>query len=197
MLLIDTLKGVLGKVPGCPEDEAVNAMRDTAAEFCRDSRCWTHWETVTTTGTIGAIDMAVVVLDIIEAWMEETPISIFGQNDPELRCLGPRDVALTFEYPSVATLNPTPSAAVDVRVFRAFAPGPEATEVPDPIWLHYSQALRDGCLARLFAAPGKSWANPALASYHLTAFEAAKTAAAAEHSVNRRQTGRRLRVKPA
>lgn len=196
MDFIDTLRKVLGKVQGCPELEAVDAMRDTIVEFCKETRCWTSDVTVATTGTVGAIDLELQVLDVIDAWIGSAPVDVLAQNDPQLQDLGTNRYVITFEDPSVLTLHPTPPAAVQLRLFRAFAPGPEATEFPDVIWLRHSQALVDGCLARLFAAPAQAWANPALSTFHRDRFDAAMTEAAADYGINRKQTGRRLRVHP-
>lgn len=198
MLIADMLTQVLGKVEGCPSVEAENAMRDAAAEFCTRTRCWAAWETLEAAATVGTLDMERQVLDIIEATTtDRRPLLVLAQNDPAIDDLGSQDMALVFEDPSVATLVPTPAAPLQLRLFRAFAPGPTATELPDVLWLRYSAALIDGCLARLYAEPSQAWGKPALVSYHLQSFEDAIRRVAAECGANRKQTGRRLRVRPA
>jgi len=199
MMYLDMLKGVLGKVSGCPEDEAVDAMRNTCAEFCEETRCWTIWEIVTVPagGAYGAIDMERKVIDIVEAKIGDKPVDVYALNAPELQDLGPSELAITLETPDVLALQPAPTAAVQLALFRAFAPGPESTEIPDAIWLHHAEALRGGCLARLMSAPAQSWANPNLSIYNRTLFESAMKKAAAAYGINRKQVGRRLRVKPA
>lgn len=197
MLYLDMLKGVLGKVKGCPEDEAVDAMRNACMEFCMDTRWLTSDTTTATTGTLGALDMTLQVLDIVDAWIDGVQIPVTYLNDPALLDLGPTEYALTFDDASVVKLTPTPPAAVNLRLLKVIAPGPESTQVADVLWLRHSEALKHGCLARLMAAPGQSWANPALSVYHRGEFDAAITKAAAEAGLNRKQVGRRLRVKPA
>lgn len=194
---LDMLKGVLGRVNGCPEDEAVEAMRNACMEFCTETRCLLTDEIVTTTGTVGSIDMTQQVLDIVEATIDGCPVLVTYPQDPDIKCLRSGRYALTFEDPSVSRLTPTPPASVNLRLFRVIAPGPDSTEVDDVLWLRHSEALKSGCLARLFAIPGRPWANPALATYHDTKFQQAITKTAAENSVNRKQVGRRLRVNKA
>jgi len=197
MDLIDTLSGLLGKVSGCPETEALNAMRDTVADFCHRTRCWAEWVASPTTGTTGNVDLRLRVVDVIEAWIDNAEVEVLYQNAPEQREARPNHYALVFEDPSVVTLVPTPPALVWLRQFRALAPGPEATAFPSVIWLNHSEALRDGCLARLFAAPAQAWANPAMATYHGGRFEEAIDKATAKYGLNRKQSGRRLRVRPS
>lgn len=197
MLYIDMLKGVLGKVEGCPEAEAAEAMRNACMEFCTKTRALITDTTAATTGTVGTVNLAEQVLDLIEASIDGEPVAITYVNDPALAELGPGEYALTFADPSVAKLTPTPPAAVNLRLIRAVAPGPESTTVDDVLWLRHSEALKHGALARLMAAPSQSWANPALASWHAEQFKAAITAATADNGTNRKQVGRRLRVKPA
>jgi hypothetical protein len=195
MIYEDMLKGVLGKVEGCPTSEAVDAMRNTCMEFATETRCLLTDSTTATTGTLGSLDLTLQVLDIIDASIDGRPVCVTYVNDTALTELRAPDYGLTFSDPSVVTLTPTPPAAVNLRLVRVIAPGPESTEVPDVLWLRHSEALKHGCLARLMAAPGQPWANAPLAGYHDTKYQRAIEAAAAEHSVNRKQTGRRLRVK--
>lgn len=196
MLYLDMLRDVLGKVSGCPESEAEIAMRNACMEFCTKTRCLLTDTVVQTTGTVGAVDLTEQVLDIIEASINGAPVNVVYANDPDLEDLGPGVYALTFMDPSVATLTPTPPASVPLRLKRVIAPGPASTQVPDVLWLRYSEALTHGCLARLMAASSQSWANPSLSVYHRGEFDEAIAKATAEHGLNRKQVGRRLRVKP-
>lgn len=199
MLFLDMLKGVLGQAKGCPEGEAVVAMRDACTEFLTDTRCMLGDDVVVTTGTVPAVaDLLSQVVDVVDASIEGDDVLVTYYNDPVLKDLGPGDYALTFKDPSGAlTLTPTPSAAVNLRLYRVFSLGPEATQVADWVWLKHSEALKHGCLARLLAMSNKSWGNPGTASFHETKFRDVITKVAAAHGINRKQVARRLRVKPA
>lgn len=199
MLYLDMLRGVLGRVSGCPEDEAAAAMRKACTEFLAETRCWLDDQTVATTGTVPALpDLTQQVVDIVEASIEGEPVFATFYNDPALQRLGPTDWALTFKQPSGAlTLAPTPASAVNLRLLRLMAPGPDSDEVPDWVWLRHSEALEHGCLARLLAQPKKAWSDPGAAGFHDTQFRAAITQVTAAHGINRKQSARRLRVQPS
>lgn len=199
MLYVDMLKGVMGKVKGCPEGEAVDAMRNACMQFLTETRCQLTDEVVATTGTVPALaGFAVQVLDIVDASINGRPVLVTYANDPALAELTGDDYALTFNDPSGAlTLTPTPPAAVNLRLWRVTAPGPDSDQVADVVWLRHSEALKHGCLMRLLATPSKPWSDPGAATYHASMFRDAITTVAAEHGINRKQVARRLRVKPA
>lgn len=199
MLFIDMLKGVLGKVKGCPEGEAADAMRDAVAEFLTDTRCMLADDIVVTAGTVPALaDMASQVVDVIDASIEGDPVLVTYYNDPAIADLMSDSYVLTFKDPSgELTLTPTPPGPVNLRLLRLFSVGPEATQVADWVWLRHSEALKHGCLARLLAEPSKGWSNPGAAAFHESLFRDAKTRVKASHGINRKQVARRLRVQPA
>jgi hypothetical protein len=199
MQYADMLIGVLPKVKGCPEIEAIAQMRNAVMEFCERTRWLTtgHTATVTPADAALPVSLDLQVLDILEAWIGDKEVTVTYMNDPWLRQMGPRDVALIFSDPSYAQLVPSPTVNTEVELLLAIAPGPTSTEVNDVLWLRKSEALTDCALARLLAEPGVPWANPAVAEYHGRRFEAAITASAAEAGLNRRTRGRRLRVRPA
>lgn len=198
MLYLDMLKGVLGQVKGCPEDVAVDAMRNACMEFLTETRCQLADDVIPTTGTVPALaGMTLQVLDIVEASIDGDDVLATYYNDPDVACLRPGRYALTFKDPSGAlTLTPTPPAAVNLRLIRVTAPGPDSTEIDDVVWLHHSEALKHGCLGRLMAT-SKPWGDAGAAVFHEAKFREAITKVSAEHSTNRKQVARRLRVKPA
>jgi hypothetical protein len=123
---------------------------------------------------------------------------VLAANDPLLNCLPTGQYALTFKDPSGdLTLTPTPTASVNLKLWRLFSVGPASTQVADWVWLRHSEALKHGCLSRLLAKPDKPWTNPPTSVYHDGLFQAAITQVAAAHGINRKQVARRLRVKPA
>jgi hypothetical protein len=198
MLYLDMLKGVLGQAKGCPEDVAAEAMRDACMQFMTETRCFLDDDIVSTTGTVPAVaGMTEQVVDIVDASIDGAPVLVTFINDPAIEDLRGDDYALTFTDPSGdLTLTPTPTAAVNLRLLRVMAPGPESTGVADVIWLRHSEALKHGCLARLLAT-SKPWGDGSAAVFHESKFRDAITKVTAEHGINRKQVARRLRVKPA
>lgn len=203
MLLLDMVQGtVLARVKGCPEDEAVDAMRNACIEFCERTRFLTDGSTVVVTGNDipDFIDMTAQVIDIIEARIEgETePLPIYPMNDPRIDELCDGERAVVFADPNTPSLVPpaTNDQPVTLELLLAYAPGPTANEVPDILWLRHSEALKHGALGRLHAIPGEAWSDDKKAAFHLQQFEQAISRVAFDLGRNRLTTSRRLRVKP-
>lgn len=192
---------VLSRAKGCPEDEAIDAMRNACIEFCERTYFLTDGSTVVLPLVdTPDLDLTTQVLDIIEARIEgeDTPLPIYPMNAPELDNLASDQYALTFADPNAPELIPAPTAdaPVTLELVMAYAPGPESQEVPDVLWLRHSETLKSGALGRVLSTPGEAWSDDAKAAFHLGRFEAAITRAAADIGRTRINTSRRLRVKP-
>lgn len=203
MLYRDMVQGtVLSRAKGCPEDEAIDAMRNACIEFCEKTYFLTDGSTVEVTGAdVPDLELSAQVLDIIEARIqgEDEPLAVYPMNDPRIDELDDDESAVVFADPNHPQLIPTPSAdaPVTLELLLAIAPGPTSTEVPDILWLRNSEALKHGALGRLLAIPGEAWSNDAKASFHLGLFAEAITRVAMKSGQNRRTTSRRLRVTPS
>lgn len=199
MLLEDMVQWVLSRAKGCPHEEAVDAMRNACIEFCERTYFLTDGSTVTLPLTdTPDLDMTTRVVDIIEERVEgeDEPLHIYAMNAPELDELADDEQALIFADPNTPQLYPAPTEAVTLELLLAYAPGPEADEVPDVLWLTQSEWLKSGALGRVLSIPGEAWSNDAQAAYHLGRFEQRMQRVAAELGRNRLTTSRRLRVKP-
>lgn len=213
MLYTDVLGPLLARAEGCPRALAVDALRDTCIEFCKESRWLTTGSQVVLDGTqVPSFDLNVQVLDICEAKVGDDPVFVTYLNNPDaepdaLAEGGEYDYALRFADPNNPVLTPAtgvdaPSVAAPVTVdmVLCIAPGPESTEIPVDLWRRFSEGLKSGAIARLLTEPNKPWSGPS-ASQSVARF-AGKYArdlatATAEASRNRAQPGRRLRSKPA
>jgi hypothetical protein len=198
MLYQDMLRGVLGRVEGCPEDEAINAMRNACMEFCAS----TYVLTVGSTIVVDPLDLSTTiptdaqVIDIIEARIDNQPILVSWLNDPRLDELCTGEFAITFADPNLATLIPSPIEPITVELLVVMAPGPDSVEVADTVWLRYSEALEHGCLARLLEQPAKIWANTSVAAWHRAKFDDAIKQASQKAARNRQTTARVIRSTP-
>lgn len=202
MLYADMVRWVLSRAQGCPEDEAIDAMRSACIEFCERTYFLTDGSTVTLPATdTPDLDMTTRVLDIIEARIEgETdPLPIYPMNAPELDELEDGERALIFADPNTPRLYPDPSASESftLELLMAYAPGPESDGVPDVLWLTQSEWLKSGALGRVLAISGQAWTNDALSGFHLGRFEDRMKKVAAQLGRNRLNRSRRLRVKPS
>lgn len=195
----DMLKGVLVRAKGCPEIEAIDAMRNACIEFAEKTYVLTTGSTVTVDGTeVPTYDMTRQVLDIMEARIDGKTVLVTYMNDPAVDALCVGERAITFADPNNAVLQPpaTVAAPVTIDLLLVIAPGPESEEVPDWLWLRYSSALQDGALAILLDDDGKPYGNPNKAARHRVAFDDAIRRAAANAGLNRRRKARVLRVTP-
>ena len=199
MLYVDMIQAVLVRAKGCPEFEAVDAMRNACIEFCITTRFLTEGTQVIVDGT--EVDLSSfdhMVLDVIEARVADKLIRVTYMNDADLDTLDPTEYALTFADPNHGELTPAPTIAAPVvlDMILSYAPGPSSNEVPDLLWLRNSEALKHGALYRLLAEPGKSWSDPKLSGYYSGLFMLAMEKMAADLGRNRQTTGRRMRARP-
>jgi hypothetical protein len=199
MKFTDMINQVMVSVPGCPEAEAVKAMRNTCIQWCEETYCLTGRNQVIFTGVgIEKTDLLTRVIDIIEARIGDEMVKLCAMNDPALDELEDGEHALSWTDPNNVKLVPaaTPAAPVMIEMLVAIGPGPEATEVPSILWLNSSEALEHGALYRLMEQPGRPWSNAPLAGYHQAKFLAAMKAKAASSASNRRVIATRLRTTP-
>jgi hypothetical protein len=197
---------LLARCEGCPKGFAIEAMRDAAIEFCRETAIHTTWVQSVIDGTqVPRFDMVEQVFNIVDA-RNNDPLADY----PEIRVLGINDhdevdelqtgeYAIQFVDPNNITVTPapTPEAPLTVNLLLSIGPGPDATDLHEDLWRAHHEALRHGALARLYAELGKPWANPDAAGYRRGMFEAAIRKTAALVGRNRKQRAQRLRVTPS
>lgn len=197
MLIQTAVEKIAGKVPGCPEPELINAYRNALTEFCKETRVMVAWINTTTVAMAAAvISPDQQVIDILDALLDGEEIDIVGMNDRAVTTATDEEPVLTWRNPNLPQVVPQPATSLDVEMLMVFAPGPAATEVEDTIWLRYSEALEHGALARLFAEPGSTYSNPALAGYHQDQFNSAMGTSESTGAVVKRVANKR-RTKPA
>lgn len=199
MLYLDMISALLVRAKGCPEFEAVDAMRNACIEFCTETYWLTTGNQVVVDGTeVPVTDLHTQVVDILDAKIDGEDVLVTHLNDPAIEQLDDGCYALQFTDPNNPQLTPpaTTDAPVTIDLLLAIAPGPESTEITDLLWQRWSEALKHGALCRLLEVPGKPWSNADAANYHRANFAKAMTTAAAQAGRNRQNVARRLRVKP-
>jgi hypothetical protein len=193
---------VAARVEGCPHGFVVEALRDTAIDFCVRTRFHTTGHQLVLDGAEDpGFDLEEQVIDIVDASVEgsDACVHVMYLNDPLADDLGANEYALRFTDPNEFELLPAPTLAapVTLNLLVCLAPGPDAAGIHDDLWRRHHETLKNGALARLFAESKKVWGDPAEATRRLALYENAVTKAAAEAGRNRTQPARRLRVKPA
>jgi hypothetical protein len=196
----DVIGPIQARVEGCPRALVVDALRNAVIDFCIRTRWLTTGASVVDDGEQSPrFDLAEQVIDICEARIDDEPIGVYAINDPDLDDLLDTDNAITFTDPNFVQLRlpGTVASPITVDFLLVIAPGPDSTEIYEPLWRRWSEQLKHGALHRLYEEPNRPWSSPANSTFHGAKFEAAITDAAAEAGRNRFQPARRLRTRPA
>ena len=200
MKFIDAIDKFMHLVPGCPEAEAVDALRDAVIQFCEDSESWIYWVDKPSNALTFPTDTAAqqLPLTLVDAYIGQDQLDVIDLNETQVPPTGRTVLYWDPErvYDSIQ-LVPAPTAPVTVRLLLSWKPTPWATDFPDHLWFSRAEALKAGALTRLMAVAGTAYANPANAELHGRVFTAAINAAGASTGTNRRTRLRRLRVRPA
>ena len=199
MMFIDAIDKFMHLVPGCPEPEAVEALRDAVIEFCDKSKSWVYWVDKSSNSLSFDPDDEAIPIALFDAYLGGDQLAAIDINqnvvEPPVNT-----TVLTFDrdhlWDSIQLL-PAPPAVVTVRLLMAWKPTPWSSEFPDHLWFSRAEALKAGALARLMANAGTTYANPPMAGVHEQTFRAAISSAIGSAGVNRRTALQRLRVRPA
>lgn len=198
MKYIDCLTHVLPYVAGCPEEIAINALRNAAIEFCKETQCHITGVSVVFDGATGPLpDMATQIVDIVDAECAQATVKVLAINDPDVKTLGMGEYAIRMADPNSLTITPTPTVPIQVDLLAIVAPGPDSTQMLDDLWRRHHKAIACGALYEIFEIPARVWSDPQLAVYYGQKFEAAKAKAKADANKNHTKPARRLRVVPA
>lgn len=197
MNFIDVVPPILVEAEGCPEAMAVDALREAVIEFCRESYGWqTGVSVMSDAASTGSLN-EIKVIDICDASIGGEPICVTFMNDRAIDEIDAQGPFLRFADPDSFDLYPSPAAPVLVDLLVIATPSPNALTFPDHIWREWSECLRHGALARLFASTKKPWSDYKAADYHRTLFDRDLRRAAISYQRNRRNHGRTLTVKRA
>lgn len=175
--LTDTLMDNLRvRLPGALDGVILQEAFFVVDEFCRHAYIWrdvveiplqlgSSLYPVNAPGEIAAVFyMEHLTLDLSKALFD---------SDQKLASLG--------VLPSAADL------ATPVFVYLALAPRPTAPLtldglLPEHLWRHWSDVIKDGVLGRMMGQPAKPYSNVALAAHHLRRFRSGM--ATARHLTN-------------
>ena len=201
MMFADAIDKFLHLVPGCPEAEAIDALRDAVIQFCDDSKSWVYWvDKASNALTFDSTSEAQAIpIGLFDAYIGTDQLSVIDLNDQALSASVTSQLLQfdrTHPWDSIA-LVPAPASTVTVRLLVAWKPTPWASEFPDHLWFSRAEALKGGALSRLMANAGTPYANPQMAAAHEQVFRSAIGAATAAAGLNRRTNLQRLRVRPA
>lgn len=194
------LNRILSRAPGCPDEVAIDALRDAAIEWCRGTYMLTAAQSVTSVGATltPAPGAGLEVIDVPGIVVAGEPVPVLPLNSPEIELASADCPACTFTgWPGALTIHPTPVANISASVVYVTCPTADAEEMPDVLWSRHREALIAGAVARVLADDGVPWAKPGLAGAMRIRFDEELAKHAGLYGRNRFATACRLRVKPA
>lgn len=167
------LPSVLPDVNTCPQPIAVQAVRDTAIDFCTDSRIWQETQPAyyLTAGGVSYdldADVDTRVQRIIEASIAGSEIAVLSVETCDRLYPGWRfglagtPEAVTQMQPDQFSVLPQPTSTTAIVLSVVLVPTRDATEGPDFLFDEFYDVLCAGAKARLMLMKDKPWSNPAL-----------------------------------
>ena len=191
MKFTDLFNDVLPSLPGCGNDLAEYAIKQSIIDACRRSRVWKYWpdpQDVTVGEPEYDVDLPAGT-DVAQIMS----VRLDGRADP----LTPLTVEqLDLTYPdwrtetgvieAYAQIEPTrirvvkiPDEALPAALAMTLALQPRlaSTTFPDWIYTQFGDSLSAGALARLQRVPKKPWSDPTLAERNKRLFDNAVAAA--------------------
>lgn len=200
MKFIDAIDKFMHLVPGCPEPEAVDALRDAVIQFCDESNSWSYWVDKASNALAFTIDQAAqqIPVTLFDAYLGTEQLDVIDLNDQADQPTGETRIFWDPEriHDSIQLL-PAPAGVMTLRLLLSWKPTPWATDFPDHLWFSRAEALKAGALSRLMSGTGTSYSNPGRAQFYEKTFVSAIGSAGASAGSNRRTKARRLRVLPA
>lgn len=196
---------VLVELPGCPKPLIIEAIRQTAIRFCRESGFWRKeldgFYTIATDYECELeppVDSTIADVLLIKVGSNE--LCPKTQDDLEGMYSDWRTTSGSPRYfflrdTKTAVFVPVPDSQYPVRVLVTLKPTQTAHGVDEIIFEEYKEEIKHGAIAHLAQMPDKDWTNPNKAAFSLAQFEAGidKAKNRAEHGYNKRKT---FRVKP-
>lgn len=197
MNYIDAVSEFAHLVPGCPEPEAVRALRYSCIEFAERTSVMTQWlETTSDLMTFDFATAGVQIVNVFDAFADGWRVSVVPLNAPQmLRATDAVPVVVHgADMNTTLAVVPTPQIEVEVRLLAHLVPTPDSQSFSDSLWRLYRETVIDGAIRRLLAAPGTAYVDKASAGEALERFERKTSEVAAFASSMRLTPARRLRV---
>lgn len=203
----DMLHLVEPYVPFASKDQMVDALRQSAIEFCKETQVWVYeHDPITTLADISTYDLDCPcdgqVVRIMQAFFENcemAPVSLdsvpkkFGYNwqtregDPRYYLHDVPGEVIVVPRPTERTSN-----AITLRI--AVAPTQTSDEIDTDVYNQWGETLAHGARARLHETPDQMYSDTAQADRNWALFNHGKGRAKIER--NRSSTRMRPRLQP-
>jgi hypothetical protein len=191
---------------GVPYPVAVQAVRDTAIEFCRDSLFLrSSLDAVTLESGVYEYDLdpyegsQARIVRVFDMWVDGAriyPYSVFDlqRTNEDWQTKEGQPSGYTMLSENKIRLYPIPDAASTLTGYAGIAPTRSATSLDDTLVDRWMDGIVSGALARVIAVPRQPYSDANAAIYHRSVFVSQVQAARIE--VNLGQTNKGLSVCP-
>ncbi len=201
------LRYVLPYATGCSEISAINALRQAAIDFCRDTSAWTELlDAQPVMASVADYEIEAPtngqIVQVLDAYLDglEIPAKSIDElrriyvNPSWLEAKGKPTFFTTTAYGSVR-LVPEPEEAIPggLVIRAAFMPTQTATSIPDFFYYDHAQDLASGALSYLLMEQARSYTDPANGIYHAKRFKAAMSHAVIDNNRANARAGLRVR----
>jgi hypothetical protein len=190
----------------CPNPTILNAIRNTAIEFCTKTNVWQETQDAEVvsaaslpldlTGPTGAMIVLVLACKVNGLLVDAATIDYLDSLYPnwEVATGTPKH----YFQPNTAQLGlfPLPTGAVSVKLRAAYAPTRASTGIDSAIYENNLTTIAAGALASLLMIPEVPWSNPKLALYFSAIYSSDTTEALASTQKSFTRARNRVRSNP-
>lgn len=176
----DYLLEVLPDTPGCPVQVAENAIRNSAIEFCNESRVWRDRpdDVPVTQGTsvypiVTPANSEMIALHRVKHADESTPMfTIPTIHLDQARLSTTQQRPRWFNQPTPATVEffLVPDATYTIELWAILKPTKDATEGEDFLFDDWLEPIAHGAKARLKAMAARPWGDKSMIQFHRRLF---------------------------
>jgi len=168
-------------LPGCSTPQIIGALRDSAIEFCKQTRTLRLTAEIALANQVSEYELyaglEVDVIGIEAVTQNGRPIhpameSWLDLHVDQWRTEQQQD-ATNYVMPSRRTIRPYPSpldALYPLVVTSVCQPTIDADSLDADMIIDWRNGITSGALWRLMLLPGQEWSNPAMAEYHRAEF---------------------------
>lgn len=188
---------ILSRAPGCPDEIAIDALRDACVEFSKRTYALTTGLQTASLQAAVLVEDGLDVVDVLSAKIDGSDVDVLPVNDPRIDMATLDEPVIVFVDINRLHIAPQPPAPVVVDLLLVVAPSADGHEFPDVLWRDYRETLIKGAVARVLMDEGTPWVKPQLSAVMRQGFESEMSTAAWLIGRNRQTVARRLRVKPA
>lgn len=173
------LPKILPSAMGVSEPTALDAVRDTIAEFCKRTRLWRfdeEFDVSTADSQAIAAPYGALLLDIERVnfngcKLDPTSTQWLDSHVCDWRTADPSGNPKWYTQTTPGTITLVPAAAGTVRVWATLQLSQDAEQAPDFIADEHRETIAHGALGRILMLPGKPYSNPSLAQARQALFE--------------------------